>query len=120
MQFLPLKHLLTHCRNQPDMDKLAKLTGIKRKSASSLWLPVKRKVEAFVASKASADDDDATEQPSPGPSPTKPRATKRRKTVSKRVIESDTDDEQPQAEKDDNPTSIAIKKEKTTKEESDE
>ncbi|KAJ5332984.1 hypothetical protein MYU51_005331 [Penicillium brevicompactum] len=106
---------------KPDTEKLAKLTGIKRRSAASMWLPAKRKLEAFVNRNETTDDKDAANQSSPAASPAKPRTIKRRKTVSKRVVEeSDTEEEQLKKENDDDSDFIPTKNEKIIKEESDE
>jgi hypothetical protein len=79
------------------MDKLAKLAGIKRKSASN-YSRVKRRLESLIENEASADENAASKGASPESSPTKPRASKRRKTVSQPVVDLETEDEQPQVE----------------------
>ncbi|KAJ5361960.1 hypothetical protein N7541_002804 [Penicillium brevicompactum] len=106
---------------KPDLNKLASLAGIKRKSASNQWGIVKRKVEASVGSKEPTEENGSVNQSSPAASPSKPRATKRRKTASKRVVEeSDTEEEQLKKEEDEDSDFITTKNEKIIKEESDE
>ncbi|KAJ5874348.1 uncharacterized protein N7529_002778 [Penicillium soppii] len=92
-----------------DLDKLATLAGIKKSSASNYYR-VKRRLEALVDDDAAAKDGTSSKhESSPTASPKKQRATKRRKTVSKTIVEPENPEDANQPEEQEKlATNVAI------------